>query len=62
MSKVEKTVEGSIDDLQCLKNSPVFLLIFRIRYFYFGGARSKGFAQLRDVLKLYPEVPKLLQN
>ena len=28
---------------------------------YFGGARSKGFAQRRNVSKLHPEVPKLLE-
>ena len=31
-------------------------------YDYFGGARSKGFATLRNVSKLHPEVPKLLLN
>ena len=28
----------------------------------FGGARNKGFAQLRSVSKLHPEVSKLLRN
>ena len=29
---------------------------------YFGGALSKGFATLRNVSKLHPNVPKLLRN
>ena len=35
---------------------------WNVKACYFGVARSKGFALLRNVLKLHLDVPKLLPN